>query len=209
MSEIAVVIDMDKTVVPTWEFMSDVAQALEAGFNVDQRQFYEQIDGRHIMGHDNLRHYDFFEHIRSLGFDDDEVEDYILQAFNGRDYVYDDVPQFLDFLSSEVKPDLVTLLTYGEHRFQHLKYKCAPTLGRLACVDILQPKGPYIEEHFANYRGVIIDDKPVANLPGNFKGVLLERDADPSDAHRYSSLSQIKRRWPDIALAQPEVPMPP
>lgn len=209
MSELAVIIDMDKTVVPTWEFMSDVAQALQAGFSVDQGQFYGQIDGRHITGHDNLRHYDFFEHVCSLGLDGDEVEDYILQAFSGRDYVYDDVPQFLDFLLSEVRPDMATILTYGEHRFQHLKYKCAPSLGRLGCVDILQPKGSYIEEHFANYRGVIIDDKPVAGLPGNFKGVLLERDAEPSDAHKHSSLFQIKERWPSIAHAPLEMPLPP
>lgn len=209
MGELAVIIDMDKTVVPTWEFMSDVTQALETGFGVDQREFYEQIDGRHITEHENLRHYDFFEHVRGLGLDGDEVEKYILQALSGRDYVYDDVPQFLSFLLSEIRPDLAMILTYGEHRFQQLKYKCAPTLARLACVDILQPKGTYIEEHFAGYHGVIIDDKPIANLPESFKGVLLEREAEPSSVHQHSSLSQVKERWPDIAYTPPNVLPPP
>ncbi len=210
MSELAVIIDMDKTVVPTWDFMSDVAQALDDGFEVSKDQFYGDVDSLHIAGVDNLRHYDFFAHVRELGLDADEVEGYILQVFKERDYVYDDVSQFLDFLLSDVRPDLATLLTYGERRFQYLKYKCAPTLGSLTCIDILEPKGKYIEEHFAGYRGVVIDDKPIAGLPANFQGVLLERDALPSDTQRYSSLSQVKERWPDIvhALAS-TTPIPP
>lgn len=65
-------------------------------------------------------------------------------------------------------------------------------------MDMLEPKGRYIEEHFAGYRGVIIDDKPITGLPANFQGVLLERDTEPAGTQRYSSLSQVKERWPDI-----------
>lgn len=199
MSEFAVIIDLDKTVVPTWKFMFDVTQTLEVGFGIDREQFYGQVDGLHIIGHNNLRHYDFFEHVRGLGLDSDEVESYILQAFEGRNYVYDDVPQFLDFLLSEVNPDLALLLTYGEQRFQHLKYKCAPVLGGLACIDTLEPKGHYIEKHFAGSHGVVIDDKPIDALPANFRGVLLERDVrSPSGGQSYNSLYQVRQQWSEI-----------
>ena len=207
MSEFAVIIDMDKTTVPTWEFMSDVSQVLETEFNIDRDQFFGQIDGRHNTGQGNLRHYDFFEHLHTLGLDEDEVEGCILQSFKGRNYVYDDVPQFLNFLLSEVNPDLAVLLTYGEHRFQQLKYKCSPALAALVCIDILEPKGEYLKERFANYRGVIIDDKPIAALPISFKGVLLERDT--SDPHRYGSLSQVQDRWPEITrISSSDTAMP-
>jgi hypothetical protein len=199
MSETAVIIDMDKTLVPSWKFMSDVAQALSEGFGIDKKRFYDDVNALHIVGNDNLRHYDFFTHIRKLGLDADETETYIVQYLKERDYVYDDVPHFLNFILSEVKPDFAAILTYGEHRFQHLKYKCAPTLSNLVCIDILEPKGRYIKNHFANYRGVIIDDKPIAALPRNFTGVLLERGT--TNARGYSSLSVVQERWPEIVRA--------
>lgn len=192
-----VILDMDKTVFPTWEFLSDVAQVLHEEFHIDKEQFYDSIDGRHVMGADNLRHYDFFAHIYNLGLDGDEVEKCILHAFRERDYVYDDVPQFINFLLSKVTPTAVMLLTYGEQRFQQLKYKCAPTLSNLACVDTLEPKNQYIKKHFAHHHGIIIDDKLINDLPVSFKGVLLKRDANNA-SDGYSSLSQIQQQWSEL-----------
>lgn len=200
MSEFAVIIDMDKTVLPTWQFVADVAQTLEAKFDIDKRLFYDQVDGRHVQSVDNLRHYDFFAHIRDLGLNADEVEAHILSAFGDRDYVYDDVSRFLDFLTTEVKPSSTILLTYGEARFQHLKYRCAPTLGSLSCVDILEPKGPYISKHFPETCGLVIDDKTIDALPASFTHVWLTRDAPQSDK-TYNSLVEIEERWPEIVKA--------
>lgn len=200
MSELAVIIDMDKTVLPTWQFVADVAQTLEAKFGVDRQLFYDQVDGLHIQSVNNLRHYDFFAHIRDLGLNADEVETHILSAFGDRDYVYDDVPRFLNFLTTEVKPNPAILLTYGETRFQHLKYKCAPTLGSLSCLDILEPKGPYISRYFPETRGLVIDDKTIDGLPARFTHVWLTRDTLQSD-QGYSSLIKIEERWPDIVKA--------
>jgi hypothetical protein len=197
MSELAVIVDMDKMTFPSGQFMTDVSQALETGFGVDGRSFSDQVPGLHIPGPGPSRHYDFFAHVESLGLNADEVEAYILSAFDGRDYVYPDVPAFMRFLETEVQPDNSTLLTYGETRFQRLKYDCAPTLGGLAFVDTLLPKGPYITEHFPGYHGVMIDDKIVDGLPVGFKHVWVSRERTPPvGAHQ--TLRTVQEQWHEI-----------
>lgn len=195
MSELAVIIDLDKTVFKTGQFVSDLAQALETGFGINAKWFCDQISDAHIQGAGNLRHYDFFDQIQSFGLNADEVEAYILEALGSRKYTYDDVEPFLDFLAKDVQPDQSILLTYGETRFQRLKYKCAPVLGTLAIADTLRPKGPYIAERFPGYQGVIIDDKAVKNLPDNFSHIWLMRNGIPSAGESYGSLTTLQEEW--------------
>jgi hypothetical protein len=197
MSELAVIVDMDMMAFPSGKFIEDVSQALEDGFGIDAKSFSERVPGLHVQGVGNLRHYDFFAHIESLGLSPDEVEQYILSTFSDRDYVYGDVAPFLDFLANEAQPNNSTLLTYGETRFQRLKYDCAPTLGSLSFVDTLLPKGRHITEHFSGQHGVIIDDKIVDNLPLGFKHVWVNRAlAPPSGAHR--TLQTVQEQWGEI-----------
>ena len=195
MSELAVIIDMDKTVFKTGQFVIDLAQALEAGFGINAKWFCDQISDAHIQGIGNLRHYDFFDQIQSFGLDADEVEAHILKTLGIRNYTYDDVEPFLDFLTADVQPDQSVILTYGEARFQRLKYKCAPVLGSLSIAATLQPKGPYITEHFSGYQGVIIDDKVIKDLPGNFSHIWLTRNNTPSAGESYSSLTTLQEGW--------------
>ena len=200
MSELAVLVDMDKTVLDTGRFVGGLTVALEAGFEVNQQAFRSQMPAFYVGGKDErtLRYYDFFAHANQLGLDLDEAEAYILENLAGQDYIYDDVPPFLDFLAVQVQPETSLLLTYGEPRFQQLKYACAPTLGSLACVDTLRPKGEYISKRFAGRRGVIIDDKIVDGLPSGFKHVWLARDEVSLDRKSYSSLGNIQEHWDEI-----------
>lgn len=201
MSDLAIILDLDNTVFQTRQFNDDLGPVLEAGFGVDSRRFRASVPDFYVAGKEGLRHYDFFGHVSQLGLDANEVEAYILECFAGRDYAYGDVPPFMDFLTKQVGSDLLILLTYGESRFQQMKFKCVPSLGKLKYADTLQPKGDYIRENFSGRRGLIIDDKIVNGLQGGFRQIWLTRNRVSLARESYSSLGAIQEQWDEIIAA--------
>ena len=196
MSELAVLVDLDKTTFRTHDFMADLAALLKARFGIEE--YANLANNAHISGEGKLRYYDFHTHIEELGLDATEVEEVVIETFAGRDYSYEDVEAFIDFLLTRSGLAVHSLLTYGETRFQNLKYRCAPALGKLAYAATLLPKRHFITEHFPTQQGIIIDDKPIVGLPGNFKQVLLTRGEELVANSSYSSLDEVMANWDDI-----------
>lgn len=191
--KLSIIIDMDKVVFKTNQFISDISKVIEEKFNIDQELFNSQVPTFYEKGEGNLQLYNFFNHIKKLGLKPDDVESAILDAFSDKDYSYPDVQQFLDFL--QTKSNNITLLTYGETRFQTLKYSCAPTLHKLNYVDTLQPKTEYIKNNYPNGQGMIIDDKIIDNLPPNFKQIWLTRPGAYKSGAGLKSLNNVIEQW--------------
>lgn len=195
---LSVIIDMDKVVFKTSQFIIDIAKLIEQKFNINQKTFMEQVPDYYKSGIGNLRLYDFFEHIEKLGLNSDLVESTILDGFKESDYSYSDVPDFLNFLYE--KTHKITLLTYGETRFQKLKFNCAPSLHKLHYVDTIFPKTKYIHDYHQTGQGIIIDDKIIDNLPANFKQIWLTRlDAYPN-GNGIKSINEIISNWDRLII---------
>jgi hypothetical protein len=204
MSELRVILDMDRTVFRTDQFVDDVAQAMEVGFGIDTQLFARLARGGGATPNGSgSYHLKLFGLVQDLGLDACQTEEYIAETLSGHSYVYDDVPPFLDFLATEVRPGTCMLLTQGDPRTQQIKYRCAPVLGRLPCVDTLRPKEEYINEYFFNDCGVIIDDKIVRGLPLGFRHLWLTRDAEPIAGTTYGSLTEIQQNWDEILATLP------
>lgn len=191
--ELSIIIDIDKVVFRTSQFIFDVSRLIAEKYNINQELFNIQIPTYYKKGEGNLRLYDFFDHIKNLGLNPDDVEATIINSFINKDYSYPDVRQFLNFL--QTKSNNITLLTYGETRFQKLKHTCAPTLHKLNYVDTMQPKTEYIKTHYTDGQGIIIDDKIIDNLPSNFRQIWLTRpDAYPTGTG-LRSLNSVIEQW--------------
>ena len=182
---------MDKVMFQTKPFISDVSSLIEEKFSIDPQLFNSQIPDFYKNGTGNLRHYGFFDHIKNLGLQSDEVEATIVDGFKARDYTYPDVSQLLEFLDVINEIGDITLLTYGEARFQRLKFNCAPTLHKMNYIDTLQPKTEYLNSHYSNSPGIIIDDKIIDNLPPNFKQIWLTRPDSYPDGKGFKSLVEV------------------
>ena len=193
-NKFVVVIDLDKTLFPTWKFIDDLARELETGFGINEEWFRRHVHVAHTPGVDGLRYYDFFAQLEALGFNGDEVEAHVLKYMRGKDYVYEDVPAFLSFLRQDVRPDSVILLTYGEQRFQKLKFDCAPSLKDLSFVATLKPKRDYFNTYLKGRRGIVIDDKLIIGLPSNFRQFKLARDKRSTDPFA-GSFRDLQQKW--------------
>lgn len=189
---------MDKVVFQTGLFISDISKLVEKDFGINQTLFNSQIPNYYKKGNGNLRLYDFFDHIEKLGLNTDIVESTIISRFSSKDYSYADVPKFLEFIHTEIETDTITILTYGETRFQQLKYNCSPILNKLNYVDTLRPKAEYIKNTHTNNRGIVIDDKIIDNLPLNFKQVWLTRPSVYPKGGGFKSLDEIRSNWTAI-----------
>lgn len=170
-----VAVDVDKTVFSTNEFITDIAHELERAFGIDGAAFSKEVDSMHVVGQSGLRSYDFLEHVKRHGLDPTIVEAHIVEAFCNKEYGYDDVPPFIDFLEGEGLLSSSFLLTHGVESFQRMKYKCAPMLGRLAFASTLEAKGPYLSRTMAGAPGVIIDDKNIPHLPVGVRQIHIDR----------------------------------
>ncbi|EDK72559.1 hypothetical protein TM7_0304, partial [candidate division TM7 genomosp. GTL1] len=165
---------------------------------IDADWFSGQVPDAHTPGVDNLRYYDFFAQLEELGLDAGEVEAYVLRRMSEGDYVYEDVPVFLDFLRYEIKPDRITLLTYGEKRFQKLKFNCAPSLKGLGFVATLEPKRDYFGGHLKESVGLVIDDKMIKGLPSNFRQFKLTREV--TSVLFSGSFLDLQQNWEDYVV---------
>lgn len=193
-SKFVVVIDLDKTLFPTWKFIDELARELETTLDIDGEWFRWHVHDSHTPGVDGLRYYDFFAQLEALGLSGDEVEAHVLKYMSGKDYVYEDVPAFLSFLRQDVRPDNIILLTYGERRFQKLKFNCASSLKELDFVATLEPKRNYFYANLKEDRGIVIDDKVISGLPDNFSQFKLTRNKESTGLFA-GSFIDLRQNW--------------
>ena len=199
-----VVIDLDRTLFDTDRFIHDIAVILETRFDVvNADRFISNVGDYYVQTGENLRTYDFFRHIESLGLDADEVETHLETVFfeepedTRNTYLYDDAPRFIEFLRSEANIHDIKVLTYGEERMQKLKLRLAATvLKDIECVIIQEPKGPYLAFLYSEgQKGIVVDDKYISDLPEDFIQVQVNRNNKTIEDDQYQSLDTITVHW--------------
>ncbi len=122
--------------------------------------------------------YQFRQHIeaisgRSWSFVSGEIDKAIQQK--QMDFCFDDVHGTVVQMKNEF-PD-VRILTYGDGEFQRFKMGLCRKLGQL-CVPVhvvSELKADFLRREFTEGKGVIVDDKPLRNLPENWSQVLMCR----------------------------------
>lgn len=169
------VLDFDRTLFDTDTYYAAVLDLLAANFGIDRGRVLQDFK-THQHTQDGMQHYDFFGHVVALGLDPDVVEAAVISEFAGK-FVYADVPQVLQMLPDTLE---AVVLTYGDPRHQHMKYR----LSRLNLpLNIASgQKGPWLQNRYGDKRGLMVDDRVVADLPPKFSFVQIDRTAQNSGA---------------------------
>ena len=168
-------LDLDRTLFNTPVFVPELTAAAEKLYGLDAVQFQKDIPKYYVSSADgNLQHYDFFAQIAAHGIDIHHAERELLDALHGRNYVYDDAREMLQFLGST--PFELEILSYGTQFYQLFKYKAAPELAGLPIKVVFHDKAAFIagQPHEPSW---LIDDKITNNLPEWCTMVLLDRTA--------------------------------
>lgn len=163
------VLDFDNTLFDTKQFFADASQVTSKLANMSLEQWY-QVYKSFYFTKDGLSHYDFYAHLGTLDLSITAVENAIIGQAAGKDYLYKDVHPFLDGLPLRAN---TFVLTYGEDHFQRFKYKLSGL--DLPIFTVLEPKGLWLARRFGAKNGIMIDDQPVLDLPGNFKNIMIDR----------------------------------
>lgn len=188
--ELVVVLDLDRTLFDTAHYMMDIGQLLQNEYGISPQLFISRYN-EYYLERNGLHYYDFFSHLRTLNLQADAVERLILDKLAGQNYLYDDVPLFLDLVSQ--RTDTCMILTFGVRRFQSWKYRLSPALAAVPFQDILYGKAAYIAQTYPGRQGIIIDYKKVECLPSGFKHIWISRSGEQG---RYHSLLRIIEDWP-------------
>lgn len=122
---------------------------------------------------DGVRHSSrFFYTLRSYGIDSVEAEALLSKQLKSKDLLYPDAIIFLDWLKKKnISP---TILTFGDPETQEFKMSLIPQIHHFDRVVVQQPKQHYLK-NLAKHDAILIDDRPVNDLPQWCKGVLLAR----------------------------------
>lgn len=174
------VLDFDRTLFNTDEYFTWVVDLLESDFGVPRvvalRDFPKY---KHVNF--NLQYYDFFAHIGAMGLDLDQVEQTIIRKLQGRG-LYSDVAGILAGLPDSLE---CIVLTYGDPRHQRLKY----TVSGLQLPMHISPgqKGEWLQKHYGDKRGLMVDDRIIYDLPSEFAYEQVDRTAkNPQAYHNLS-----------------------
>lgn len=190
-----IIIDMDKVLFNTNKFVFDISKLIESEYKINCKTFINQVPDYYTNIGKNLRFYNFFDHLKNLNIDNSEFEKAIINKLSTNKYIYDDVPDFISFLENYIKPKSIQILTFGENRFQNLKYSCSSEILNINYVDTIENKSIYIKRHFKGKVGIIIDDKPIESLPSNFQQILLARPDCYPESKGFKSLTEISINW--------------
>lgn len=187
-----VLLDLDRMLFNTDRFGRDLSGVLQARFKVLADEYLRTYPSYYVYSGE-LRYNDFFRHMRDLKLDPDTVEQAVLTDLSDNDYLYEDVPDFLH--STCVAGADVMVLTHGERRFQHLKFRLCRPLRHIMCQDVLTHKREFIARQFAGRHGLLLDDQPIGELTPGFRAVRVSRYG-ANDA--YHSLYQVAGDWPTL-----------
>lgn len=172
------ILDFDNTLFDTKQFFADASQVVCELADIPVEQWYQTYKSFYIT-ESGLSHYDFYAHLGILALSATTVENAIIEYITGKDYLYDDVRPFLNSLPPHTE---AIVLTYGEDRFQRFKYKISGL--EMPIFTVLEPKGPWLARKFGPQKGVMIDDRPVADLPANFINIIIDRRSSSTNSNK-------------------------
>lgn len=166
-------LDLDRTLVKTDVITGALHKALEQLYG---RVTVKQISAdyphfRPLVGVQN--YYDFFGQVESYGLEADTVEADLRAHITSNDLLYEDALPMLDELDATGLP--ISILTYGERRFQEFKATLVPRLKPYKVISILEEKAAYLAKHPSPC--MLVDDRAATfnKLPAHCIGVLIDR----------------------------------
>lgn len=168
-----VYLDLDRTLFDTPLFSEAVIAAFETLYNVPAKEFQAQMPQFYVQ-HGAMQYYDFYGHVRMLGYDPHDVSERLRPLLTGHDFLYADAHRFLKVLAdSSLK---VSILSYGPENYQNFKFSLLRELQHVPFIATLQFKQDYLVSQ-SQVPSVIIDDKIVAPLPPWCSQFLIDRTA--------------------------------
>lgn len=193
-----VLLDYDRTIFDADRFFADAQQVLEHRYGLRTGQLTDEYI-EYCQWQNGIRYYDLFRHIAAHTIDDHGAELVLARELSKNNYVYPDVLPFIEALQPLV--ERIAYLTHGTERYQQFKRRMAPRLPGLPFYVTLLPKGQFITEQCGVTQGIIVDDKPIPNLPGNFVQAWLGRPGQATAAAGrapYHSLQAVLQAWPEL-----------
>lgn len=168
-------LDFDDTLYRTTYGYSEMCRAVAQLYDIRLLSFVMRMlrmRKKFASGGSSRGALQYFHTIRSYGIDPAEAEALIFKRINNKDYLYKDAVQFLDWLEGQgIKP---TILTFGDPETQDFKMSLIPRIRSFEKIIVQEPKQDYLKK-LAKHDAILVDDKPVVQLPQWCRGVLLAR----------------------------------
>ena len=185
MAEPILMVDFDETIFNHLEYVEFLGSVIDDRFCTDPKPFTESFEAYHRVRPEVGRSlYSHKKHIKeTLGLDWDLVSGVVAEEVRrqGVDFCYPDAHEFLEEATAHLST--VRILTYGKEAYQRYKISLCSEIARLPVHVVEEPKRLFLEREFrqsAGVRGVLIDDRPLLNLPPNWLHVWINRQNDES-----------------------------
>lgn len=166
-------LDLDNTLFETSKFWQVFVYSLSKAAHVN----VEQVDDREkfTKGKDKMRYTDYGGMLRQFKVSHAQVEDALKYECSGIDFLFPDAHILLNRISDVGHMADVSILTFGEPRFQKLKFDVVPELQEFPIYIVRELKYRHIAKNLAHRFGILIDDKPDQMLPDGWLEVHLDR----------------------------------
>lgn len=173
---LVVVNDMDGTMIDDKVFFRLAAGIIDQVYpdRIDPIRFSGELADYYLPADDNpdIKSYDFFAHIGNYDLPSDAVEELVRARMSDpqtrKQYIHRYVSDYLQTSSTYVDNHCGTI---GKPRTQRLKLYCSGLqdwFGPGHTHIMEEPKGSVLTRLFRSHKGVLVDDKVVAELPRNF-----------------------------------------
>lgn len=183
--------DLDRTLLDTNLFNETLWALIEERYGIDAEQQWKRAPEFFVYDR-QLYSYEFFDHLKDLSLDNDEVATWLLAELRKRKLLYEDARPALDWANHSYE---VRILTYGGNRYQRFKIDACPQLADIPVDIVLAPKAEFFSTH--TDPAILVDDKPIAaELPGHVIFVHLERTQSEQitrhDEPKYISIKSLE-----------------
>lgn len=144
-------IDFDRTLFDTARFVVDRDRVLRQKFGIeikqsDTKKFYRYVDDLYL--------YDFYEHMANYGLSMDDIDAKLKPELKKirQTYIYSDAKKIINDFDFSV-------LTFGQQKYQELKFELTPELGSKEKIVVLEHKDEYLTRERGAERVALVDDK--------------------------------------------------
>ena len=173
--EPALLLDLDRTLFDTDRYTNALLQAIAPQLGMTAATLTAEVPTEYVVSPlGGGSYYDMTRHLSRHGLAFSDIEQCAMGLPD--DFLFPDAIRLLRALSASSRDAQV--LTHGEQKTQELKLVVCQPLGSLAAHVTLTPKGVFIAEHWPETKGMIIDDKDIADLPEGWMGVRINRAAN-------------------------------
>lgn len=168
-------LDLDDTLFQTTLGYGEICRAVSKLYKIKLMTFAIRMLGMRAKptpGGSERGYLRLFHTLRSFGIDPDEAAPIIRQELSKYDFLFPDATGLLDWLEEQkVKP---VILTFGDPETQSFKLSLVPRLAEFEHVIVQEPKQHYLK-NLDKHDAILVDDKPIPNLPPWCRGVLIQR----------------------------------